>query len=330
MDECSVVRERIPDLIVESLAPDAREHSHRHIESCSACADEWRSFRATWSALGQLPEVVVPAAVRQHVLAHASRSSTGRSNVVPIGRRFVPRLAQAAAIAVLVGGSFFAGRETTDDAPPVQPPAAAAMNPLFSISESAVVPAASVNPDIQGRPDIRNVRFEHKAAGEQASVSFDMTSHVTITGRPDDPSLVRLLSYVLQDPAHPTTARASAIEWVKDTYKSETSSPELITALGSVLKNDSHEGVRLKAVEALTSTPPAAAGEAREALVHALRNDPNPAVRIKAIEALMNLNSAGAPLDPASLDSLRQTASRQDENLYVRVKAAEALGQMNL
>jgi len=107
--------------------------------------------------------------------------------------------------------------------------------------------------------------------------------------------------------------------------------PEITKALGNVLRNDTHEGVRIKAAETLTKLPATAMTpqDTRQALIDALKYDPNPAVRIKAVEALANLARSGAQLDASTLDTLRQKASQDDENVYVRVKAAEALSNIH-
>lgn len=104
--------------------------------------------------------------------------------------------------------------------------------------------------------------------------------------------------------------------------------PEIANALAKVLRDDTHEGVRIRAVETLTTLPPSVATQTRDALIEALKSDPNPAVRLKAVEALIEIARSGEVLDTAMVDTLRQKAAQDDENLYVRVKAAEALSQI--
>jgi HEAT repeat protein len=124
--------------------------------------------------------------------------------------------------------------------------------------------------------------------------------------------------------------RSNALEWVSRTYSDPANAdPEIANALAKVLRTDSHEGVRIRAVESLTNLPPAVSSQARDALIEALRSDPNPAVRIKAVEALANMARSGAALDPQTVDTLRQKSLQDDENAYVRVKAAEALSNIN-
>jgi HEAT repeat protein len=117
---------------------------------------------------------------------------------------------------------------------------------------------------------------------------------------------------------------------VRQTYSDPAyADPEIARSLAKVLRNDEqHEGVRIRAIETLTTLPPSVASQTRDALIDALKSDPNPAVRIKAVEALANMTRAGATLDPAMVDTLRQKANQDDENLYVRVKAAEALSSI--
>jgi HEAT repeat protein len=135
--------------------------------------------------------------------------------------------------------------------------------------------------------------------------------------------MVRLTRYVLENEDQLGPSRSRAIDWVRQTYsRPGNADPEITAALANVLRNDEHQGVRIKAADTLRTLQPAAGTtqNTREALMDALKNDPNPAVRIKAVEALAKL-----PPDAATLETLRQKAFQTDENAYVRMKAAEAL-----
>jgi hypothetical protein len=333
MGECSVVRERMPELLTEVLGPQEREFSHQHIEQCPSCSAEWSATREVWVQLGEVPERPVPPGMRERFLA-TIRPVEIPSRVVPFTPRRAPRwLAHAAAAVLLVGTAFVAGRNTGQPKILPEPASITSIQPL-RIADRTIVPASQVNPEIQGHPEIQNVRFEQSDStdGSDVTMSFDITSHVTITGKRDDKTLVNLLSYVLQNRDYPTHSRSNAIQWVSEAYGGQgKSEPEIVKALANVLKNDTHEGVRIKAVEALTSLPASLAPEARQALVEALRSDPNPGVRIKAVEALANLAAADSKnLDFSTVDALREKAGQEDENPYVRVKAAEALSQIKL
>ena len=334
MSECNLTAERMPQLLVEALSYHDRELTHRHIESCSVCTTEWRSLKETWSLLGELPEAEVPSRVRQRFIAAAGLTppSILPGNVVSFRQRPAFRyVAQAAAVVLLVGGSWFAGHRS---APLQIATSQATINSVtpaqFAIAESRVIPAAQISPVIQGRPNIENVRFvDNNPADSEVAVSFDIKSHMTVTGQPGDKTMVRLLTYVMENEDHMTPSRSRAIDWVRQAYTDRgAADPEIAAALANVLRNDTHEGVRIKAVETLKALPPAFSGETRLALIQALKSDPNPAVRIKAVEALANLVQGGGRPDQVTVDTLRQKASQDDENLYVRVKAAEALRKL--
>jgi HEAT repeat protein len=329
MSECDVMRESMPMLLTESLDPVRRELTHQHIERCPSCGDEWSGYRETWLALGGLPELEVPAAVKERFLASVGESAPV---LIPSRRRPAWRwLAEAAAVVLLVGGSYYVGHR---GAPIQLRPTPATLNAVaaspFSIAESRVLSANAISPNIEGRPDIENVSFVDSPNDNEIGLSFDITSHVTVTGRPTDKSMVRLLRYVLENEDRMTPSRSRAIDWVRATYsRPGNADPEIAEALANVLRNDSHQGVRIKAAETLKRMPGTFASDTRMALMEALKSDPNPAVRIKAVEALANLARSGVSLDAATVDSLRQKAVQGDENVYVRVKAAEALSSIH-
>ena len=327
MSECDFMREGMPLLLTESLDPVRREQTHQHIERCALCSREWNQYRDTWRMLADVPEVEVPARVRDRFLAAAGLNAT---NVIAFRRRFpVQWLAQAAAVVVVAGGAFYAGHRA-----PVRLASSPAMisgvtAAPYSIAETRVLAANAVSPNIEGRPDIANVSFvDADPSDSEIGLSFDITSHVTVTGKPTDKSMVRLLRYVLENEDRLTPSRSRAIDWVRTTYsRPGNADPEIAAALANVLRNDEHQGVRIKAADTLKTMAPMAI-DTRAALIEALKSDPNPAVRIKAVEALANLARSGVVLDADTLDTLRQKAAQNDENSYVRVKAAEALSNI--
>jgi len=337
MSDCSAMRENMPLLLIESLDPVQRELTHQHIETCPICVGEWSAFKETWQTLEALPLVDVPARLKQRFLSEVSPASV-ETNVVPFRRRGAARwLAEAAAVVIVAGSAFYTGHRLAPRTQLTPTPAqvtaiqqAMPATPFYSIAESRVLPAASISPQIEGRPDIQNVQFSDASpTNDQIGVSFDITSHVTVTGRPTDKSMVRLLRYVLENEDKESPSRSRAIDWVRSTYQRVGNpDPEITEALANVLRNDEHQGVRIKAADTLKSMQSTMTDGTRDALVEALKNDPNPAVRISAVEALAKLARSGAALDPDMVDTLRKKASQGDENVYVRVKAAEALSSI--
>jgi hypothetical protein len=325
MSDCAVIQQRMPQLLVEALDASEREAAHAHIETCEPCRAEWDATRETWNALAALPEVPVPPRVRAGFMAEVERLGA-RSNVVEFEpRRAWYRVAQAAAVALMVGGSFFAGRLTS-----VEPSSEVASTPaVVKIGESIALPASDFASALASQANIQNVRFYPD--GDGMSIGFEVTSNVTVTGKPGDPALVNLLSYVIENGDHTTEARGDALQWVRDvSERGGSTEPQLVNAVATTLTSDPHEGVRIKAADALKSLPPGGSNNAQAALIEALRNDPNPAVRIKAIEALGNLARSGAALEFDTVEVLRDKAAQADENPYIRVKAAETLSKIDL
>jgi hypothetical protein len=320
----------MPLLLTESLDRDRREMTHQHIETCPACGAEWDAYKQTWGIMGELPEVDPPARVRARFLAQIGAGAP--QNVVPFrSRPALKWVAQAAGVVLIAGGAYFAGNRTAPAPIPQTKATLTSVQPApFSIAETRVLPASAISPDIEGRPNIQNVQFVDADPGDnRIGLSFDVTSRVTVTGSPTDRSLVRLLSYVLENNNTISPSRSRAIEWVRQTYSDpEYADPEIANSLAKVLRGDEHQGVRIRAVETLKTLPGSDSAETREALIEALRSDPNPAVRIKAVEALGNISKSGTPLDAAAVDTLRQKASQADEIVYVRVKAAEVLSNI--
>jgi hypothetical protein len=349
MAECSALRESMPMLLTESFDPAGRELAHQHIESCAACADEWQALKNTWALMDELPRVEVPQRVRDRFLAEVMPSAAVPSirpgNVVPFHRRSALKwLAQAAAVVIIAGGSYFAGHRSAPitlphsdakviGATPISYVSQSQQQPLYSIAETRVLPASAISPNIEGRPEIENLQFIDPDPNDgQIGVAFDITSHVTVNGSPKDKSMVRLLSYVLQSADRATLARSHTIDVVRSTYgSSPDTDPEIAQALAKVLRSEDHQGVRIAAIDTLKSMSAQATTTepTRDALIEALRSDPNPAVRIKAVEALAKMASGGQQLAPEAVDMLRQKASQADENLYVRVRAAEALSKIH-
>src|SRR3954466_2684027 len=224
MAECSAMKESFPLLLTESLDAQTREASHLHIENCAKCADEWNGMKEAWRLMGELPELEPPARIKQRFLAEIGVAEQ-KTNVVPFHRRPAFKwLSQAAAVVILAGGSYFVGHRSR---PVTLAPQGASINSIqpaaiqpaaFSIAETRTVNAANINPHIEGRPDIQNVQFiDTNPHDDQIALSFDVTQHVTVTGAPNDKSMVRLMAYVMENEDRMSPSRSRAIDWVKAT-----------------------------------------------------------------------------------------------------------------
>src|ERR1700741_5588059 len=153
MPDCDAMRENMPLLLTESLDPVQRELTHQHIEACPICVAEWSAYKETWQTLEALPEIEVPARVKQRFLAEVNPAAV-RTNVVPFRRGRTARwLAQPPAVVIVRGSAFYAGHPLTPQTQLTPTPAqvtaiqqATPANPYYSIAESRVLPAASISP----------------------------------------------------------------------------------------------------------------------------------------------------------------------------------------
>ena len=168
MSECDFMRESMPLLLTESLDPVRREHTHQHIEHCSLCSDEWTAYQETWRTLELLPEVEVPARVKDRFLAQIAPEPKS-DNVVPFRRRPALKwIAQAAAVVVIAGGSYFMGHRSKPVVIAEKPAIVNSIQP-YSIAESKVLPASLINPNIEAIQETKITSQNYDAEFGQAT-----------------------------------------------------------------------------------------------------------------------------------------------------------------
>jgi HEAT repeats len=288
-----------------------------HLEGCPRCAIEAERIESGWALLGRDADAPVTEDFRrrslelidEEMLRQRIRSFRPR----PRGRA-VLRYAAAVLLAAAVG--YFARGVLSS---PASGPASA-------------VPALAGKsdlPDFDSSPRLANVSYTPPDAQGRIGIAFDTTSRQTIVGRPEDPAVARVLSYLVAGNAETAGGKTRAIELLSTHYGATRAqaSPEIVAALTSTLRTDSNPGVRKKAADALAGfrmTP-----EVRAAFLDALRSDRNPAVRLAAVEALAAA-ARETPPDEATIESLREKAFDPSENGFVRARAASALKAIDL
>jgi hypothetical protein len=306
--ECSELTERVVARLSGETGEDSRQDLEGHLHSCAACRAEALRVEQAWATLGDDPDAPVTDDFRERALALIEDEML-RARI----RQFQPRsrwprvLAQAAALAVACAAGFFVSRR----GPAV-------------LQTVGAVPSGSASSEIlRDNPRLANVSYRAATDGK-VEVGFDVTHRQTLSGRPSDPEMSKLLAYLLSHNAETAGEKSRAIELVSENYRTGSraaASPEIVAALTSTLKKDPNPGVRKKAADALaafTTTP-----EIRAAFLDALRGDRNPAVRLAAIDALAA--SAKEAPDFKTIESLREKAQDPAENGFVRAKAASAL-----
>jgi hypothetical protein len=192
----------------------------------------------------------------------------------------------------LIALGFFAARFTGSPVPPPSSPTA------FAPSDDVFA-------------TIRSVR---SAPSGQVQIAFDETHRRTLSGRPDDQAIQKLLLAAAHEdnPA----VRVEAI----DPLRGLTASGEVRDALLNALAHDPNDGVRLKALEGLK--PLAADDQVRKTLSQVLLADTNPAVRMQVVDLLV------ANRDDSVIGVLQGVVKRED-NSNVRQKLEKALKDMN-
>jgi len=148
----------------------------------------------------------------------------------------------------------------------------------------------------------------------QVELTGEISQPLRFHGRMDDDTIRNLLFSALRDTTHPGS-RLNAVEALAQKPTDEPIEEALISAL----VYDSDAGVRMRALESLKKF--ADEEHVRAAFMHTLENDDNAGIRIGAIDALMARNSK----DPELAKNL-QEVTKKDDNPYIRSKVLQFVG----
>lgn len=172
-------------------------------------------------------------------------------------------------------------------------------------------------------PQVANVHaIRIDPATGQIEIEFSTINNISLRGSAEDPLVRQMLAYAMR-PEEQIGLRLRAVKAAGEFVPEQVATPvqnELIQALLHVLRHDTNDGVRLKAVETLKKLP--ASDKVKEGLIQALLRDPNPAVRVQVLEALSESQST------EDVSALRAVAAG-DSNGYVRLQAVRLLDQIH-
>jgi len=305
-----------------------------HLASCAECRAEVDGMEAIWRRLGDDDAADLapsPAFVARMSTALAAAAHARASHAVPFRARPATENLLKAAAVLLAGGIGFLVARGVDR--PALTGAAALPTPNMrggenvALVSSRTVDASRAVLDLSGKPRLANVAYRAAEEPGKIAVSFDVTTHYTVVGRPEDKSVADLLVSLMSGAAGTEGARGRVLDFVSATTREGAAvSPEIVSLLQRTLEMDKNPSVRKKAVEALAQMPPTA--EIRDALAKALKTDTNPAVRILAVEGLAK--AATVLKDQMTIETLRQKAGDDRENGYVRSQAALALKKIEI
>jgi hypothetical protein len=315
--ECRELTGRVVDRLMGEPDESALVSLADHLAACPCCAAEAERIEARWETLGLDPDAVVTEDFRRRSLALIEEEMLRqRIRTFRPRRRAMAILRYAAVVLLAVAAGYLVRGAVSTPAP-------------TALAASPGLPPAPQMPDLDSSPRLANVSYTPPDAQGRIGIAFDTTSRQIIVGRPEDPAVARVLSYIVSRNAESDGEKARAIELLSTHYGASRApaSPDILKALTSTLRTDSNPGVRKKAADALAGfrmTP-----EARAAFLEALRSDRNPAVRLAAIEALAAA-AREAPPDAQTIESLREKAFDPSENGFVRARAADALKAIDL
>jgi hypothetical protein len=300
---CDSVGKLIPLYFYGELTSDEEDRFEQHLDSCAACTREIEHHRSLVAALDTRQAAVPPRLLEDCRVDLMAAIQGGAPRALPapkkgpwtlfleaMGATFANfgRFRQPVGALALIALGFFAARFTGS-----KPPSAAG-----SPSDDVFATVRSVRPGPSG----------------QVQIAFDETRRRTLSGRPDDQAIQKLLLAA----AHEENA-AVRVESM-DLLKERTGSTEVRDALLNAVAHDPNDGVRLKALEGLK--PLANDPQVRKTLSQVLLADTNPAVRMQVVDLLV------AHRDDSLVGVLQGVVKREDNN-YVRQKLEKALKDMN-
>lgn len=282
--DCRHPHEDLVLYVYDELEAADRDVVAARLAQCPACRAVHDELTALRRVALPVPEVHERDALRREVMARiqAARRPPVRRPGWTGWRTPAFRLALAV---LLVAVGFWGGRRS---AGPAEPPAAAVRAVTFD-------------------PATGTLAFRVQTLDER-----------TVTGRPGDPAIRRLMQAALRTPENPG-ARLDAIRALDALAPAPDSA--LVEALAGLLTDEPNDGIRIQALRALRTlhrrhplTP-----TLKRTLLDVLRRPNPPALRIEALQAL----TEGAVLDQELTGALE--AMRHDTNAFIRYRAGQVL-----
>ena len=306
---CKDYQHQITLLLYEELPEAARPELEAHLHACGQCQDVYESEKGLHSVLA---EDTSHWDVPSDLLVESRRALADELDLIEKKRSwwripafsvvFTPmRLLESAA---LVAMGLALGVYVSNQQAQVTPQVASSQ---LEESPISIIPRNGTVSNLQ----VVNI----DTSSGQVELAGEVSQPMRFRGGMEDDTVLRLLFSALRDMNNPGS-RLKAIEVLATRKPNDETIEE---ALISALHFDGDPGVRAKALEGLKQY--ADEQHVRAAFMQTLANDNNAGIRIAAIEALTTRN----PNDKELAKSIQEVA-RKDENAYIRSKSLQFVG----
>ena len=315
MKECREFETLMDRVQTDESSDEERERLLDHLESCAACND-------AFEALGRLrnddlyPEPAVQdfLAARRNVIRKIRNRKERKPWIGFSLLAFIWRPASAVicALAIMVFGFFLGDKAMHQDTRSGESRSADGPDGLMQ-NIKYVAEGHTVYDDIVNSPfTYTNVRVSKESAG-MVNLSFDVSRHLNLTLRRDDPLLTEVLVQSLIEPSGVDT-RLAAIS-----IAGAVPDPKIKKSLIFAMRYDENLAVRMTAQSKLVERR--ADSEVAESLLTVLEQEPSVRMRLVAIDYLTSSN-----VQPERLERAVR-AGRPENREAVLVKASQYLNR---
>jgi len=306
---CEWVKENVILYLYNELADDARHEMEQHCQRCVDCSGELesvRQFQTKMTALPQLevsPNLLALSRVRLSEALESEVQATGWKRFVFDPTSWFRQFKFSPALAMLVFMVGFGGGIGT----------------MYRYAGTNPIPVPSGVPEQHPEQEasIASIQIiQVDPTSNQVEIKYNKTFPETRRGNINDPVVQKLLLYAARN-NYNSGVRMDSV----DLLTKDASSQDVREALTYSLRYDNNPGVRLKALEGLSSAVRDDV-RVRNAVLDALLNDSNPGVRLGALHAL-----EPARADTSVRQALRQLA-KEDPNDSIRTQSRRVLATM--
>lgn len=303
--------------LLQELKDAELEELHKHLIDCDDCQYEYDKLNDFYKEIENLDkkeidELTLQNARRELRLAldkeMSSRSffekiTEGVKNLSFYYYKPIITGASSLAVGLIMGYAFF-----------------------HNGNENSFISTAQID---QTSTKITNVRFLQSPNNDgEVEFTFEAVKPMTMKGKVSDPKIQMVLAQALLNEKN-AGSRFNTVSVIANQTQESNSvmDPKIMSALISTLKFDDNPGVRKRALTALLNIP--YNRQVKETLLYTLINDSNSGIRIAAINGLTSATMDGNKFDDETLKILEQK-SQNDDNEYIRIRAASLVKEAQL